>query len=226
MKQNCYKDDETSILHSFILVQVKLLSSVSSVCYSYLFLPFRNIQKNSYLSVRFSGHWFNLSSVVLRRVGFLSYYLTGERAELIIVRAGSTLGGSILWYSWLLNQEAMVDPSHIFGQCSVFECDCSFPCAWGSEIVNLRSQNSFSCLHWQQDTRRQAIRKAWELTQAHFDPKNLAVHDTLVLPAITLFFFFFFIVVDFVIHWNETAMGLNVFPIPIPPPTSLSTRSL
>ena len=26
------------------------------------------------------------------------------------------------------------------------------------------------------------------------------------------FFFFFFIVVDFVIHWNETAMGLHVFP--------------
>ena len=23
---------------------------------------------------------------------------------------------------------------------------------------------------------------------------------------------------DFVIHWNETAMGLHVFPIPIPPP--------
>ena len=38
--------------------------------------------------------------------------------------------------------------------------------------------------------------------------------------------FFFFIVVDFAIHWNETAMGLHVFPIPIPPPTSLSTQSL
>ena len=35
-----------------------------------------------------------------------------------------------------------------------------------------------------------------------------------------------FIVVDFVIHWNETAMGLHVFPIPIPPPTFPSTRSL
>ena len=35
-----------------------------------------------------------------------------------------------------------------------------------------------------------------------------------------------FIVVDFVIHWSETAMGLHVFHIPIPPPTSLSTRSL
>ena len=39
-------------------------------------------------------------------------------------------------------------------------------------------------------------------------------------------FLFFFIVVGFVIHWNETAMGLHVFPIPIPPPTSLSARSL
>ena len=40
------------------------------------------------------------------------------------------------------------------------------------------------------------------------------------------FCFFFFFVVNFVIHWNETATGLHVFPIPIPPPTSLSTRSL
>ena len=37
------------------------------------------------------------------------------------------------------------------------------------------------------------------------------------------FLFFFFLY--FVIHWNETAMGLHVFPILIPPPTSLSTRS-
>ena len=44
--------------------------------------------------------------------------------------------------------------------------------------------------------------------------------------SILLSFFFFFFVVDFVLHWNETAMGLHVFPIPIPPPTSLSTRSL
>ena len=37
---------------------------------------------------------------------------------------------------------------------------------------------------------------------------------------------FFFIVVAVVIHWHESAMGWHVFPIPIPPPTSLSTRSL
>ena len=34
------------------------------------------------------------------------------------------------------------------------------------------------------------------------------------------------IVVVFVIHWHESAMDLYVFPIPISPPTSLSTRSL
>ena len=33
-----------------------------------------------------------------------------------------------------------------------------------------------------------------------------------------LFIYLFLFVVDFVIHWNETAMGLHVFPIPIPPP--------
>ena len=44
--------------------------------------------------------------------------------------------------------------------------------------------------------------------------------------AVLNFFFFFLFVVDFVIHWNETAKGLHVFPIPIPPPTSLSTHSL
>ena len=41
-----------------------------------------------------------------------------------------------------------------------------------------------------------------------------------------LFIYLFLIVVDFVINWNETAMGLYVVPIQIPPPTSLSTRSL
>ena len=50
--------------------------------------------------------------------------------------------------------------------------------------------------------------------------------------AFELYYYFKFIiiiflfVVNFVIHWNETAMDLHVFPIPIPAPTSLSTRSL
>ena len=43
---------------------------------------------------------------------------------------------------------------------------------------------------------------------------------------IYIYFLIFLFVVIFVIHWNETAMGLHVFPIPIPPPTSLSSRSL
>ena len=30
----------------------------------------------------------------------------------------------------------------------------------------------------------------------------------------------------FATHWHESAKDLHVFPIPIPPPTSLSTRSL
>ena len=34
------------------------------------------------------------------------------------------------------------------------------------------------------------------------------------------------IVVVFVIHWHESTMDFRVFPIPIPSPTSLSTRSL
>ena len=48
------------------------------------------------------------------------------------------------------------------------------------------------------------------------------------LRSLLYFFLFYFLlfVVDFVIHWNETAMGLHVFPIPIPPPTSRSTPSL
>ena len=33
-------------------------------------------------------------------------------------------------------------------------------------------------------------------------------------------------VVVFVIHWHESAMDLHIFPIPIPPPTSLSTQFL
>ena len=56
--------------------------------------------------------------------------------------------------------------------------------------------------------------------------------------AIILFYFIFHlfspvggqpphnIAVGFVTHWHESAMNLHVFPIPIPPPTSLSTQSL
>ena len=40
------------------------------------------------------------------------------------------------------------------------------------------------------------------------------------------FIFYFIFLVVFVIHWHESAMDIHVFPIPIPPPTSLSTQSL
>ena len=59
--------------------------------------------------------------------------------------------------------------------------------------------------------------------------KHFVILKETVFSHYFFFFFFlfsFFIVVDFVIHRNETAMGLHVFPIPIPPPTSLSTHSL
>ena len=59
----------------------------------------------------------------------------------------------------------------------------------------------------------------------------------LIFFVIIFFFFFTFTFISwrlitlhycsgFVIHWHESAMDLHVFPIPIPPPTSLSTRSL
>ena len=66
---------------------------------------------------------------------------------------------------------------------------------------------------------RQNIRDAW-------CQKCKNQESTLQLSPLFCSFLIFFIVVDFVIHWNETAMGLHVFPIPIPPPTSLSTQSL
>ena len=43
---------------------------------------------------------------------------------------------------------------------------------------------------------------------------------------VIFFLIFYFIAVGFVMHWNESAMDLHVFPIPIPPPTFLSTQSL
>ena len=41
-----------------------------------------------------------------------------------------------------------------------------------------------------------------------------------------LFFFFFLSLVVFVIHWHESAIDLHIFPVLIPAPTSLSTRSV
>ena len=54
---------------------------------------------------------------------------------------------------------------------------------------------------------------------------NPTIQITAILFFSFFYYYFFLFVVNFVIHWNETAMGLHVVPIPIPPPTSLSTRS-
>ena len=65
-------------------------------------------------------------------------------------------------------------------------------------------------------------------------PWILLINTVMNTPSI-LFFPFIFIsrrlitlqyCSGFVIHWHESAMDLHVFPIPIPPPTSLSARSL
>ena len=64
-------------------------------------------------------------------------------------------------------------------------------------------------------------RPGWQESSAFYE--SLLV--TPILLFIYLFIYLFLFVVNFVIHWNETAMGLHVFPIPIPPPTSRSTRS-
>ena len=56
---------------------------------------------------------------------------------------------------------------------------------------------------------------------------KICIETNLIFYSGIFFFLLFFLfVVDFVICWNETAMGLHVFPIPIPPPTSPSPRSL
>ena len=73
-----------------------------------------------------------------------------------------------------------------------------------------------------------------QLILAHTGKPNSQIWTLSPFQQCFFFFLFFFFtlfiflkfVVDFVIHWNETAMGLHVFPILIPPPTSLSTRSL
>ena len=75
---------------------------------------------------------------------------------------------------------------------------------------------------------RRLLRVLWTVSnQSILNEINLEYSlRRLMLKLKFFFFFYFFIVVDFVIHWNETAMGLHVFTIPIPPPTSLSTQSL
>ena len=81
----------------------------------------------------------------------------------------------------------------------------------------------------------------WSLA---LDPQYKTEAKCIELSIRWLFFFFFLvffffhlflsvggyllhnIAVGFAIRWHESAMELHVFPIPIPPPTSLSTRFL
>ena len=74
------------------------------------------------------------------------------------------------------------------------------------------------------------LKKSVDQAEGGREPSGHKTHFSYLLcrkfPILSFFFFFIFLfVVNFVIHWNETVMGLHVFPIPIPPPTSLSTRS-
>ena len=73
---------------------------------------------------------------------------------------------------------------------------------------------------------KQRQESLWRLS-AKFLDKSVLVNWLYPKQKSTVSYLFFFLfAVNFVIHWNETAMGLHVFPMPIPPPTFLSTRSL
>ena len=67
---------------------------------------------------------------------------------------------------------------------------------------------------------------SWQIEEGRVEAVTDFIFFFLFFNSKDIFIYLFLFVVDFVIHWNETAMGLHVFPIPIPPPTSLSTRSL
>ena len=77
----------------------------------------------------------------------------------------------------------------------------------------------------------------WKLTRSCWLPELRFPTSRTVRKYVSIVYFFYLfllvggqllynIVVVFVIHWHESAMDLHIFPIPIPPPTSLSTRSL
>ena len=64
-----------------------------------------------------------------------------------------------------------------------------------------------------------------ERTSTFFSELHCFVCEYSIVYYFFLFIYFLF-VVNSVIHWNEKALGSHVFPILIPSPTSLPTRSL
>ena len=106
--------------------------------------------------------------------------------------------------------------------------DCSLP---SSSLLHYLLEFVQTHVHWVSD----AIQPFHPLSPPFLPPQSFPTSGSFPMIHSALhirwskywsFFFFFLFVVDFVIHWNETAMGLHGFPIPFPPPTSLSTRSL
>ena len=77
------------------------------------------------------------------------------------------------------------------------------------------------CINMRANLENSAVATCLENVSFHSNPKERQCQRMFKTP-----YTFFFFVVNFVIHWNETATGLHVFPILIPHPTSLSTRSL
>ena len=60
----------------------------------------------------------------------------------------------------------------------------------------------------------------YSCTGSSFEPSQIPgvkLSSDLATIFTFVFYLFFLFVVNFVIHWNETAMGLHVFPIQIPP---------
>ena len=100
----------------------------------------------------------------------------------------------------------------------------------------MAAQNMTVHFPWSDWSKERKHQGSHRVTKVTFMTQSLQLHTSthiffffnlkIFLFILFYLFIYFFIVVDFVIHWNETAMSLHVFPIPIPPPTSLSTRSL
>ena len=68
-----------------------------------------------------------------------------------------------------------------------------------------------------------SLRKCWAtFSFSYFGTPIICILAVLMNVIIFLHFLFllFLFVVNFVIHWNEKALGSHVFPIPIPPHTS------